>query len=173
MERVLDACVDELRQSPLVDEFCMVDGACAALVGDYMRRAVIRMKGKKEVQVYLVDLGRTQFLSRGHVFLLPKNVANMAPPLAHYCSLADVDGRQLDQTTVRRFMEKVVHKGELLLRGRLSRLFSWKRTRFSTRDTPSYVRRAGGHPTREEEVVLPGRDGLAQDRARYLTVIFF
>lgn len=117
VERVLDACLDEIRQQPLMNELCIPDRACAALVGNEMKRAVIRMRGNQEVQVYLVDFGRTHFVPRDHVFQLPKTVANMAAPLAHYCSLTDIDNHLFDQKMVTNFVDGLIQKEDLLIYG--------------------------------------------------------
>ncbi|VDL68005.1 unnamed protein product [Nippostrongylus brasiliensis] len=78
-------------------------------------------------QVYLVDYGRSLFVSRSQCFAMPKCIAHYAPPLAHYCTLNDVDSRSLDHAAVKAFHERIVTASEVMLRCMLFYYYaSWK-----------------------------------------------
>ncbi|KHJ83968.1 tudor domain protein [Oesophagostomum dentatum] len=87
MERILSYCDDKLCRHPLLDSQCHPDHACLVRFEDGLARATIGVSGALEMQVYLVDYGRSLFISRTDCFAMPKCIAQYAPPLAHNCTL--------------------------------------------------------------------------------------
>ncbi|KHJ81423.1 hypothetical protein OESDEN_17138 [Oesophagostomum dentatum] len=116
MERILSYCDDKLCRHPLLDSQCRPDHACLVRFEDGLARATIGVSGALEMQVYLVDYGRSLFISRTECFAMPKCIAQYAPPLAHNCTLNDVDSRALDHAAVKAFHEKIVTASELFLK---------------------------------------------------------
>ncbi|XGW09499.1 hypothetical protein V3C99_011640 [Haemonchus contortus] len=115
IERILSFCDDKLCRHPLLDSQCRTDHACLVRFEDSLARAIIGHGGTHEVQVYLADYGRSLFVSRTQCFAMPKCIAQYAPPLAHYCTLNDVDSRSLDHAAVKAFHEKIVTASEVML----------------------------------------------------------
>ncbi|CAD6192076.1 unnamed protein product [Caenorhabditis auriculariae] len=115
MEKVLDACVDKLIRFALSDENYKAENACLVLEEKLLYRAVIKVAGQREVQVYLVDYGRPKFVARDKCYPIPKCIANMAPPLAHCCTLHDADSRVLDNEAMTRFHEKAANHPDVLI----------------------------------------------------------
>ncbi|WKX94964.1 hypothetical protein Q1695_011874 [Nippostrongylus brasiliensis] len=114
IERILTFCDEKLCRQPLLDSQCRTDHACLVRFEDSLARATIGHGGTHEV--YLVDYGRSLFVSRSQCFAMPKCIAHYAPPLAHYCTLNDVDSRSLDHAAVKAFHERIVTASEVMLR---------------------------------------------------------
>ncbi|EYC11806.1 hypothetical protein Y032_0049g1781 [Ancylostoma ceylanicum] len=88
IERILSFCDEKLCRHPLLDSQCRPEHACLVRFEDSLARATIGHSGAHEMQVYLVDYGRSLFIGRSQCFAMPKCIAQYAPPLAHYCTLS-------------------------------------------------------------------------------------
>ncbi|KAK6738135.1 hypothetical protein RB195_020318 [Necator americanus] len=116
IERILSYCDEKLCRHPLLDSQCRPEHACLVRFEDSLARATIGHCGVHEMQVYLVDYGRSLFIGRSQCFAMPKCIAQYAPPLAHYCTLSDVDSRALDHAAVKAFHEKIITASEVMLK---------------------------------------------------------
>ncbi|VDM65796.1 unnamed protein product [Strongylus vulgaris] len=88
IERILSYCDEKLCRHPLLDSQCRPEHACLVRFDDILARAKIGHSGAHEMQVYLVDYGRSLFIGRSQCFAMPKCIAQYAPPLAHNCTLS-------------------------------------------------------------------------------------
>lgn len=72
--------------------------ACVVRHEERFYRAVVKMVGIFEVQVcgrarrdrqvYLSDYGTTHFIHKRNVFEMPRLIAELAPPLVHFCTVS-------------------------------------------------------------------------------------
>ncbi|KJH47881.1 tudor domain protein [Dictyocaulus viviparus] len=116
IERLISYCSEKLCSQTLSDSLCWRENACLVRFEDNLARATIGHSGAYDLQVYLVDYGRSMFINRSECFAMPKFIAQYAPPLAHYCTLNDVDSRALDHATVKAFHEKILSVSEVTLK---------------------------------------------------------
>uniref|UniRef100_A0A0K0CZ64 Tudor domain-containing protein n=1 Tax=Angiostrongylus cantonensis TaxID=6313 RepID=A0A0K0CZ64_ANGCA len=87
LERIISYFSEKLCGQPLLDSQCHRDHACLVRFDDILARAKIGHSGTDELQVYLIDYGRSMFISRSECFAIPTFIAKFASPLAHYCTL--------------------------------------------------------------------------------------
>ncbi|KAJ1353963.1 hypothetical protein KIN20_010746 [Parelaphostrongylus tenuis] len=101
----------------MMDSQCRQDQACLIRFKNVVARAKIVHGGIHDLQVFLIDYGRSMFIKWSDCFAIPHHIANFAPPLAHYCTLNDADNCAFDNASVQEFCRKLLSAEHFLLRG--------------------------------------------------------
>ncbi|KAJ1352611.1 hypothetical protein KIN20_009006, partial [Parelaphostrongylus tenuis] len=116
LERITSQWGEKVHHQTMMDSQCRQDQACLIRFKNVVARAKIVHGGIHDLQVFLIDYGRSMFIKWSDCFAIPHHIANFAPPLAHYCTLNDADNCAFDNASVQEFCRKLLSAEHFLLR---------------------------------------------------------